>query len=475
MGLSADITGRQTVHGLDSSTTLPTDFRSIEQRFAQPSGRVSDAFAGEINAILGDRPELADIRGDLSEIFSKANVAGRGYLMELLKRNLDADEIRATVKNLSALATAPFCQALQGREQELLSSILKDIARPGSISQGDYTTCAFASDIQVKMCLENPGEYARLWRGLAAQGRTTLANGLEFQLLERGITEDATLGRTPIPSRALSERLFQSSAVQFAMGYEINAHGELLVRYDPRTDKTYDSVRGETYRGSYKSQYQKGYQAFHNELVTRLDNDGPGASSSEEMFAEIVAQLKHGKSVPTELRFSPSGDHSLHAILVTEIKDGRVYFMNCWPEGTESLGPQSRTVTRNSLGKIESFSIDEFKNRLSSVMISTGHSAEGEKALFVRTDPPYEATFETDPESGQPVRLLQTSVSKAALETQRHQPHAHLEEPAAVELASHSFQFAPARRDQVSIGAAAAPEHRFTGRKRPESDSDLAA
>lgn len=210
---------------------------------------------------------------------------------------------------LDAIATGPVSPHID--KGAMLADLVQEIAVPSAINQQDKNTCCVAS-VQMLTAMQNPAEYARIVGGLASpDGAVTLANGSKLER-EPGTDADDNSGRTA-PSR-----LWQAAMTQFALGD---------VGYDNATDGRNDGKWG----------------VFGHELdrvVDALTNrDNPLLSvednySGADMLRDVSKHANAGHPVPVCLDWGEKdkdGDeHPGHDILVTAVKDGRVFYNNPW-------------------------------------------------------------------------------------------------------------------------------------------------
>ena len=89
----------------------------------------------------------------------------------------DGQTLLSTLHTAASQTNAP---GIDGKK--LVCEMLRELATPSAISQGNRGTCGPTTG-QIKLAQDNPAEYARIVGGLASErGEVTLANGDEFIL-----------------------------------------------------------------------------------------------------------------------------------------------------------------------------------------------------------------------------------------------------------------------------------------------------
>jgi hypothetical protein len=245
------------------------------------------------------------VASDPQALLAMQVLLAEGKLPGKVKSSAGAD----LLTTLGGLAAAPVSPHID--RGAMLADLVQEIAVPSAINQQDKNTCCVAS-VQMLTAMQNPAEYARIVGGLASpDGAVTLANGSTLAR-EPGTDADDNSGRTA-PSR-----LWQAAMTQFAMGD---------VGYDNATDSRNDGKWG----------------VFGHELdrvVDALTNrDNPllsveGDYTGADMLRDVTKHANAGHPVPVCLDWGEKdkdGDeHPGHDILVTAVKDGRVFYNNPW-------------------------------------------------------------------------------------------------------------------------------------------------
>lgn len=221
---------------------------------------------------------------------------------------------------LVKLSEQPLADGLD--RAQLLGQVVRELAVPAGIHQGvNLMTCG-ATSLQVQLAMENPAEYVRLLAGLSSpSGEVTLANGDPLR-------REPGWDREEYP-RSLTSRLLQSAFMEYANGARWD--------YDPASDRSVGSSldnRGQSGVGLEVSELARLEQALFN----RPAHSVPAMTGEAPTEKDIDALLQNLPSV-VGLRF-PEGSGAkvpAHAVLVTDVKDGMVTFVD--PYGLEVTMP----------------------------------------------------------------------------------------------------------------------------------------
>lgn len=203
---------------------------------------------------------------------------------------------------------------------QLLSELIRETANPTCINQMGKGTCV-ATSVSIKLALANPAEYARLIAGLARpEGQVKLANG---DTIRREHDWNDTTGRSQ------SVRLLQPALMDYGNQGEYD---------NTRDNSTWWGLGGRDGTPSWgRDKILEGLfdRTFDTVEVLPWERD--------VIFDRIARQANSGTPVSVALKWGDRG----HAVLVTAVRDGRVYYTNPW-------------------GQKESVSIASFKRNLSS-------------------------------------------------------------------------------------------------------------
>ncbi|HEY9765584.1 MAG TPA: hypothetical protein V6C82_04440 [Chroococcales cyanobacterium] len=220
--------------------------------------------------------------------------------------------------NLSKLADQRLEENIN--RGELLSDVVQEVENPVCIAQEGKGTCG-ASTVQIMLASENPAEYARLISGLASpEGKTTLANGEEIARKPGTEMEDGAL-------RTVSTRLLVPAFMEYGNG---------MATYDNEKDKS--SLMGVSYPGLTYGDFARLAEGVLNRSFevkkSGLFND---AGDLLKQVARLASPSSH---VPLVIDYPGLG---FHAVQVTEVKEGRVNYINPWGR-LESLGEEAFTA-----------------------------------------------------------------------------------------------------------------------------------
>ena len=219
---------------------------------------------------------------------------------------------------LDRLAGQPVAPGVD--QAQLLSEVVRETANPACINQMGKGTCV-ATSVSIKLNLANPAEYVRLISGLASpQGSVKLANGDTIR--REGDWNDTT-------GRSQSVRLLQPALMDYGN------QGEYNNTKDKSTWWGLGSSGGTASWGRDKMLEGLFDKTFDTVEVLPWERD--------VIFDRVAKQANSGSPVSVAVKWQDGG----HAILVTGVRDGRVYFTNPW-------------------GQKESVSVADFKRHLSS-------------------------------------------------------------------------------------------------------------
>lgn len=350
------------------------------------------------------------------DIFEQSNLNGRNYLIQLLEMPrpagysqqhgaqpshalLSRDSAgRTLLDNLHTLATGPLNPALEQngiRRHELLQGVLQETAAPGEVNQSCRGTCTVTS-MQWMLCMREPAEYARLVAGLSSpQGSVQLRNGDTLNLRPTTILPDET-NRTP------SERFFQSSMMEYAIGngmiysnltdsrhsgfMGMFSEGVALVRrafgaqstvvdngngsglYDHESTRAMSALFGQPHA------LDTGNRGFFSNLwgaMREIFSGHPENAANHFRPAYHVVQSLQANPGPhwISMNWGAPDEHGRvhggHAVVVTRVEEGRVYFRNPWGPRGDANGTvyqhPPRRMENNSIGE-ESMTIEDFMN-----------------------------------------------------------------------------------------------------------------
>jgi|GEM_PF-1882100 len=307
-----------------------------------------------LNALLGSQGFQSLSAGEKAlalDVFNATDATGRNELVTLANRQingksalLDVDKDgNSLLRNLHGLSTqklnAEFGNVSFSRAQ-LIGSIIQEAAKPGEVNQGSHGTCTVTS-MQYMLCTQNPAEYVRIMQGItSASGKVTLRGGDILELNPGCVGEDSN------KKRSHSERIFQASMMDFCNGADA---------YNNQQDKNTWSFLfvSHSYGGLHTGQEKKGLEALF----------GQGFKvETKNVVGLLTERSQQGKPTYIDMHWGENQSGG-HAVVVTEVKDGRVYIRNPWgsyaPNGSTQTNPPRRIEDR-ALG-LESMSIADFE------------------------------------------------------------------------------------------------------------------
>lgn len=231
--------------------------------------------------------------------------AKRALAVMLVNGALDSKDLRGEgtlLDHLHRIATGPVAEGVDRRK--LLADIVKDIADPSQVTQGNYDTCA-AATAQRLLAGQSPAEYARIMAGLASpSGEVKLANG---DTLKR----PADWNLSPGDGRDLAGRMFQSATMSYAAG---------------KNGETYSNVTDE--RTKANGQKKSGLNAvevvylFEGILGRDYEKYAKKDIGADALMQKISAVVAKGGVVPCAITV----DGRNHEVLVTKIENGQVHY-----------------------------------------------------------------------------------------------------------------------------------------------------
>ncbi|MGV3621788.1 MAG: hypothetical protein ACO1OB_13270 [Archangium sp.] len=261
------------------------------------SQRLSSTEQSQLATVLkGANAEVATLVGAVLEKVPKAlsNVDSKGNTL---------------LSNLARLASEPLNAKASGdtSRSEVLASVLRDIANPNRIDQGDAPTCTVTS-MQFELVADEPSEYARLMADLTGPaGKAKMRNGGELTL-EAGETG-------ALDQRSVSQTIFQNAAMEYGNGQDS--------KFDPFAQKSVNQKTGAEQRGLKPAQQTQvlrqlfGVNYESKQFLTEAD----GAKALEKL-RDYSARGAQNRPIVLQI---DQGDFN-HAVTLDSVKDGRVLF-----------------------------------------------------------------------------------------------------------------------------------------------------
>ncbi|MFT3711173.1 MAG: hypothetical protein QM817_26385 [Archangium sp.] len=291
------------------------------------------------------------------DVFDQANAQGRKSLSTLLKRQvdgksaaLDTDSKGVTlIERMSFLARGGMdlrFESASVTRSSLVSSILQEVATPGQINQSNHSTCTVTS-MQYMLCNTDPAEYVRLMQGLVNGGTVKTQSGVTLTRVPDSIANDTAT------NRSASERIFQSAMMELS-----------------NDTKSYSNVsdlnttpKGDTNTGLWDSEEERGLEALFGHQFTNYTGEKDRSGS------EMLDKLR-GRS-PGQTLTNFAWGTGQHAVVVTKLENGRVYFRNPWGPTNEKVGTTKSDPARQieDANGLESMTEAEFIDKARNVFI----------------------------------------------------------------------------------------------------------
>ena len=185
-----------------------------------------------------------------------------------------------------------------------------------------------------KLATTNPAEYARIATDLALTGQSKLANGATINV------PGPTAWQADSSTRSHSERLIQSALMDYARPGKtyVNNQGGGGTSVDGWADRPGGGLTSSEETRVMQGLYNKSFEAYDGEWNFRDDK--------KDIMDKIRGELSRGESqVNADLDWGSGG----HAIEVTGVQNGRVFFRNPWGSaGVGATGTIQGTAANNT-------------------------------------------------------------------------------------------------------------------------------
>lgn len=253
---------------------------------------------------------------------------------------------------LQALAHEPQTQA------HYLQAFLERVYHPGTSTQDAHGACGAESLARV-MNIIDLGEWSRVAADLVIRQRSTFRGGLEVRPPEDWSKPD------PSKNRHCLDALVQSTLLQAAS--LPNQY------YSNQKDKFVDKYTGKEHPSGFSDQAaQKVANNFFGYSHTMVANP---KLSEKGLLDYILKQVNPSKPVYTVLKWAQPGQpHELHAVVLKEVKSGRVYFSN--PQGPSGQANGTTVTVNGPEHRIEddatgyqSMTLAEFKKNIREFLV----------------------------------------------------------------------------------------------------------
>lgn len=332
-----------------SLSDLNTESTSLFERASLVSntGRaISDLLKAQLigsEVVQGLNP---DLREQVEQIFEAAE-GNRQYLEAALRAVPEAE--RAELISQLHKFTQPGQEARVADELgRALGTVLKQLARPETINQGEKATCTVTT-FQHNLATNDPAEYARVMADLLTTGQAELKGGATMRLFDGQLHDQS---KNNGPERNLVDSAFQSSAFQLmAQNLRDYNNPDSVFHYNVQKDEITNG-EGVSFRGApldlsdwFQSQLNG---TRHHHTYVNADR-----SNVDSLMRTIAAGVDQDGNIAVGIKLNRNDEHSYHIISVNEISGNRVSYFNPW-------------------GQEESCSLNEFKNKLWAVMEDSG-------------------------------------------------------------------------------------------------------
>ena len=285
--------------------------------------------------------------GNVKELIAEDPIAQLAWQTLLLTGRLGRNaepalDGRPLFDQVVGLLKAPLAPGLD--RATLVADLVQELAEPACIAQKYRSTCTVTS-MQIMLAADRPAEYARLVAGLATTGMVRTAGGALL------IRDDVDPGRS---GRTQSAALFQAACMEYGNGdhdykdaTDESGPAGTLIKQPSRglgpeqVTKVLDGVLGGTWT------YQEADTTGQGGLMAF--GSSKGKRKPEEVMASMAAIVRRGRPVVAAVTFADDMKDvraalSGHAILVTDARDGRIYYRN--PHGAEESMTEADFASR---------------------------------------------------------------------------------------------------------------------------------
>ena len=358
-----DITGSANFRGMDDANkTKVIDMAS--------SAKASPTYLSNLDRMIKhDRFGAMSTQDQkrMLNVFDTTSPRGQDALQNLMSRDVNGQPALTSrgygstgtlLEQLDRAASTPLDSRMTGTTKERFTeNLLNEVSDPNYyIDQSNRDTCTVTS-MSHNLASKNPAEYARIATDLATTGQSKLANGDTISAPSDAFAQDTS-------TRSDSERLMQSAFMNYArpgQGYtNLPQPGRFA---DGQTGLVYD-------------QQERVLEGLHNRNYTHYTGSFNFKDDKQDILEKTQSEINNGRG-PVHTRLSWQGGG--HAVEVTAVRDGRVYFRNPWggdqpgintdvgPNGTTQTNPNVRTDdARNG---IQSMTIEEYKKHVNGVIV----------------------------------------------------------------------------------------------------------
>ena len=344
------------------------DFKDLQQ-FAgarvldlAKDNALSPRYMADMQKMVGDNRFVGMKKEDQAKtlnVFENTTPAGREALMQAMNKDIDGKPALLTKRynntgtlldQLDRASTTPLDARVKdsagnpASKKQFTEDLLKEVANPNqNINQHNRGTCT-VTGMTSGLADKNPAEYARIATDLATTGQSKLANGDTITPPADGFAQDNS-------NRSTGERLMQSALMNYGKpggGYQnwnAGADGVRGTTDDGFADATNPTARSldgfpPNSSGLVAKEEERVLSALHNKKMEAYEGSMNFRDDKKDILEKTQDQLKAGKGpVQTDVTWGTAG----HAVEVTKIENGRVYYRNPWggniPGVNAGVGP----------------------------------------------------------------------------------------------------------------------------------------